>query len=232
MGTRPRTAADRIAPLAGLLGAGVMVGASLATAAAYTGSRGEPYNPLNHFVSELGERGVSDLAAVFNAGLVAGGAAFVVFMLGFARARGGVLGRAAGLAGIAAGLAGILVGLFPMDTLAVHRVAAGWFFLLGGATLALASLDIARRPSRRFPRGLAVLGAAAFAAFASFIPAFALDPLAAVDRFGPPDPRPDAWIVTTLEWAAIAGLLAWTAATATTWLGAAPGGARDGGMDA
>lgn len=232
MGARLRGAADRVAPLAGLLGSVATLGAVLITAVAYTGSRGQSYSPLNHLVSELGERGVSELAAVFNAGVVVGGAAFVVFMAGFALARGGALGRAAGLLGMAAGLCGILVGLFPMDTLAVHRVVAGWFFLLGCATLLLASLDIVLRPSARFPRRLAVLGALAFAAFAAFIPVFTLDPLAGVNGFGAPDPRPAAWTVSALEWAAIAGLLAWTAATAVTWLRAGPGRAPDAAIGA
>lgn len=229
VGARLRGAADRVAPLAGLLGSVATLGAVVITAVAYTGSRGQSYSPLNHLVSELGERGVSELAAVFNAGVVVGGAAFVVFMAGFALVRGGALGRAAGLLGMAAGLCGILVGLFPMDTLAVHRVVAGWFFLLGCATLLLASLDIVLRPSAWFPRRLAVLGTLAFAAFAAFIPVFTLE---GVDGFGAPDPRPSAWIVSALEWVAIAGLLAWTAATAVTWLRAGPGRAPDAAIGA
>ena len=57
-----------------------MTATSVVTALAYTGSKGQPYSPLNHWVSELGEVGVSELASVFNVGLIIGGLCFAVFM--------------------------------------------------------------------------------------------------------------------------------------------------------
>lgn len=50
----------------GLAGAALVAACSLAAALAYAGPDGEPYSLLNHFISELGEVGVSPLAWLFN----------------------------------------------------------------------------------------------------------------------------------------------------------------------
>ena len=55
------------------------------------GTQHEPFSPLNHWISELGEVGVSRLAAVFNVGLVVGGICYALFMLAFAATRRGLL---------------------------------------------------------------------------------------------------------------------------------------------
>ena len=207
----------RLAPAAGIAGAAVVALASLVTALAYRGTEGEPYSPLTHYVSELGERGVSHLADLFNAGLVFGGAAFLVFALGFAKARTGRLRLACGALGCLAGLFGMGVGLLPMNTLAAHAIAAAGFFNTGWMMVAAASVEVARRPDRRFPRRLAVVGAATVAVFLTFIEVFATDPLATANRFGAPDPRPGFWWVAALEWASVAALLAWVALASATW---------------
>jgi hypothetical protein len=51
----------RSGPSAGLLGVAVIAIAAFAAALTYSGHDGEPYSPLNHTVSELGERDVSSL---------------------------------------------------------------------------------------------------------------------------------------------------------------------------
>jgi len=213
-----RAALAHRAPIAAILGALAISLGSLIAAVAYTGSAGQSYDPRNHFVSELGERGVSELAIAFNLGVIVGGLGFAMFMLGLARVRTGRLRYGYGVVGVLAGVSGILVGVFPMDTLAQHRVAAAGFFNLGWIAIVLASVDIAVRPEPRFPRWLAALGAATVTAFLAFIYVFTTDPLASVNRFGPPDPRPDTWIVTILEWLVIIMLLGWTAAASVTWI--------------
>ena len=52
------------------------------TALSYRGKRQETYSPFNHFISELGEVGVSRQAWVFNAGLIASGILLLPFMIG------------------------------------------------------------------------------------------------------------------------------------------------------
>ena len=56
----------------------------LIAAAFYVGKQNETYSFLNHFISELGEKGVSPLANIFNGGLIVGGACISFFMLGLA----------------------------------------------------------------------------------------------------------------------------------------------------
>ena len=81
---------DRVVPaVAGVIGPIVVAGCTAATALAYRGRDGERYSPLNHWISELGEPGVSRRAAIFNAGAVAGGTCLAVFMASLARVRRG-----------------------------------------------------------------------------------------------------------------------------------------------
>ena len=105
----------RWGPALGLLGVGIVAVAALVTALAYSGIEGEPYGPLNHTVSELGERGVSELAALFNLGLLVGGVLVIGFMLSIALGSDSQAGRVFGVLGMLTGFAVILVGLFPVD---------------------------------------------------------------------------------------------------------------------
>ncbi len=65
--------AQRIGPGAGVLGAAAFAVSSLIAALVYSGTAGEGFSPLNHWVSELGEMSVSRLALLFNAGIFVGG---------------------------------------------------------------------------------------------------------------------------------------------------------------
>jgi hypothetical membrane protein len=127
----PATTLDRLAILSGFAGSLAVTAGSVLTALAYNGSNGESFSPLNHFVSELGELFVSDLAPVFNTSLIIGGVAFAVFMIGLASARAGRLRWVYGVLGVVAGAAGALVGVLPMNYLDQHAVVALTFFNLG-----------------------------------------------------------------------------------------------------
>lgn len=72
----------RLTHICGFLGSAIIVLGSLITAIPYRGKEGESYSILNHFISELGEVGVSRLAPVFNASLIAGGVVLLIFVLG------------------------------------------------------------------------------------------------------------------------------------------------------
>ena len=208
-----RTPLDRTAIWAGLLGSSVIALGSLIAALGYTGSKGQPYSPLNHFVSELGELAVSHLAPVFNAALIVGGVCFVLFMIGLAATRPGRLRYAYGLTGIIAGVGGALVGVFPMDYLTPHSLAALTFFILGLVTVLLASIDFVREPDRRFPRWLSAIGGATVAAFAVFLVILTGE----AGGLAHPEDRPDVWPLTIFEWLLIGGILAWVFLTASTW---------------
>lgn len=206
---------EKASALAGILGAAVIAIGSAVTAIAYTGSAGQRYSPVNHWISELGEPGVSELAAIFNIALVIGGICFVVFMTGLRLARTGRFAWLYGTIGAVAGVAGAYVGIFPMNQLQLHALAALAFFNLGWIAVGLASVDFVRRPDPRFPRWLAYLGALTVLAFVGFL-AVTL-PLVGGAGLGAPDPRPEIWIVTILEWAALIGILLWVLATGWTW---------------
>jgi hypothetical membrane protein len=210
------TLLDRLAPLAGMAGAAGIGGASLLAELAYRGARGEAYSPLSHYVSDLGEVGVSSLAPVFNIGLIVGGLCFATFILGLASARGGTGGMALGAAGGFAGLAGALVGVFPVNDIDRHTLATYAFFNLAWITVAIASADFILRPDRRFPDWLAVLGSVSVATFLSFILIYLASGAGPGAGLGG-SIQPAFSLSTTLEWAAIAGVLVWTFATGMAW---------------
>jgi hypothetical membrane protein len=211
------TALDRAAIWAGLFGATVIAVGSIITAIGYSGSDGESYSPFSHWVSELGETGVSGLAPIFNVSLMIGGVSFVVFMVGLAVTRTGWLRLAYGTLGVIAGLAGIGVGTFPMNQLDQHALAALTFFNLGWITVGLASIDFFIARDSRFPRWLSLIGALTVVAFIGFLVSLQTEGLVGEEALAPPDVRRAFWIVPILEWALIVGILAWVFLTAWAW---------------
>jgi hypothetical membrane protein len=206
---------QRVFAAVGIGGALVFLAASAITAAVYSGSEGEAYSPLNHWVSELGELGVSQLAPAFNAGVIISGTCLVIFMYGLATSRTAWLRIVYGAAGAIAGVAGALVGIFPMNNLAPHGLAALTFFDAGWIAVGLASIDFVRRPDARFPRWLAVIGALTVVVFLTFVASLASQLGNA--GLAAPAARPAVWIVPSLEWLVLIGILAWVCATGVTW---------------
>jgi hypothetical membrane protein len=208
----------RVAQVAAIVGVGALTVGSVVTAIVYTGSAGEPYSPLNHWVSELGELSVSRAAPLFNAGLVVGGLCFAVFVAGLAASVPGRSRFAWAVTGVIAGVAGALVGLFPMDDLRPHSVAALTFFCLGWLTVALASIDLARRRDPRFPRWLGGIGALATGFFVLFMASLFADTRTTGEVLAAPDARPDVWAASVLEWAVVLSIATWALATALAWM--------------
>jgi hypothetical membrane protein len=213
-------ARGRVAQVAAVVGVLALTVASVVTAFVYTGTNGEPYSPLDHWVSELGQTSVSQAAAVFNVGLVVGGICFALFVAGLAASLAGRLRYAWGTTGVVAGIAGAFVGVFPMDHLGPHSIAAMTFFVLGWLTVALASIDFVRRRDPRFPRWLAVIGALATVCFVLFMAALFTDPVVGDDALAAPRMRPDVWLAPILEWSVVVSVVGWTLATALAWIAA------------
>jgi hypothetical membrane protein len=192
----------------GLAAVGVLIFGAAATALAYRGTAGEPYSPLNHFISELGGVAVSRLAWAFNLGIVLGGVGLGAFVLILAQRLGGRFRAAFGVAGLAAGAFGALVGIFPMDYLLTHRIVSTLFFLTAWLIPAIFSVWLVSVPRSGFPRWLLVPGATAvavslafFAIYSGYHPA---------DPNGPILDRPAGfWGVAFFEWASLVGLLVW-----------------------
>ena len=209
---------DRQAALAGIVGGGVVAVGSIATAVAYRGADAEPFSPLNHFVSELGELAQSELAGLFNLSLIIGGVCFAVFMSGLSASRPELLRLLAGVVGVLAGIGGAFTGVFPMDHGAAHGLAASIFFNLGWIAVALASLDFVLHRDPRLSRGHAILGFVTVVAFIAFIREVANT--SALGRLVVPEARPDIWAVAALEWLTIVGIVGWVLSVSVSWLSA------------
>ena len=130
----------------GLVGTSLILLACLACAILYTGKAQERYSILNHFISELGEAGVSDRAKVFNYGLIAGGALLVPFVIGFGMVLSSVWAVLATIAGVWAAVSCILVGVFPMNNLEPHVKVATSYFRSGLVMVLLFGIAILVQP--------------------------------------------------------------------------------------
>jgi hypothetical membrane protein len=204
-------------PDLGLIGVAIALGASLLTAIAYSGPDGEPYSPINHTVSELGERGVSELAWFFNAALITGGILIALFMAGRLLATTDRSGRGFGLLGVVAGLSMALVGVFPVDLIEGHLVAA----MLAFVSILVAAIWFAVwvfHGSAPYPRALGWFAVWIIVATVAFlvVPGIVQPEYTFSMEFeADPPPRPDVWLAPILEWTVIAsawiwiGLLAW-----------------------
>jgi len=198
--------------LFGMAGSVVLLVCVIVPMAAYTGRMGERYSPLNHFISELGEVGVSRLAPMFNVGLIACGALYVPFVLGLGAALGGWWAAAGTLAGLVSAVSVAGVGVFPMSSFVPHYVAAMTFFRSGLATVLLVGIAIQRqrRDRRVIDRRANIAGIAAFLAFAAFLVVLQLQPggAAAFDAAALAA-RPAVWTSAVLEWLILAMMVAW-----------------------
>jgi hypothetical membrane protein len=195
----------------GLVGPILIIAGSLLTALAYTGVLGQRYSFLNHFISELGEVGVSEWAAIFNISLFVGGLCVTGFMLGAARLFGNWFGILFGLVGLATGISGSLVGIFPMPQEA-HGPVAMWFFRTALASSAMYAIYVVASRQDRFARWTSIPAASISIitfAFLFLVP------------FGDSDggdlmltsARPMVWASATLEWGVFVAVMAWVLAT-------------------
>ena len=200
------------AAFSGILGPGIISLGILISGLEYVGVEEQRYNPLNHFVSELGELGVSNLAAAFNIGLIIGGILNTVFMIYLAIQIEHWIRYPLGLLGFVASLSGALVGVFPMNFLEPHILVALTFFDLGMLVAFLYSFMFLFSRKHPFPRWLAIPGlvtAAAFAWFNNFPSEFDADVDFQEGMAGMLRNRPDFIPLALMEWVVILGILIW-----------------------
>ncbi len=201
---------EKITYITGLVGVAVVSMGSLVTAIVYSGREGEKYSVFNHFISELGEIGVSKLASVFNASLIVSGILFLVFMIGlglYIKSKAGYIITAIGAF---SAIACSLVGVFPMNHLAIHTKVALSFFYGMLITIILFTLFILFDRKNRISRWLclpAVLVSASLLAFI-IIPRvgmsqhlWTLDPSKIV--------RPAFWALPFFEWTVFFTIVFW-----------------------
>ena len=202
----------KITHLSGLVGSAIIMVCSLVTALGFEGRHGETYSFLNHFISELGEVGISRWAMVFNVGLFVGGLFLTVFMLGVAAYSGGWFGYVFGLVGSVSGISGALVGVFPMNRLELHSLVAMTFFNVGMVVAALFALYVLFLQRDRFPKWIAVPAIVTVACFFAFL--FLTEPVQPagevleLPKHAFAD-RAEIWISAVLEWSVFFSVLAW-----------------------
>lgn len=200
-------------PVFGVAGVAVASICSLITAIFYRGTAGETYSVLNHFISELGEVGVSPLAWLFNAGLIAGGLFFLPFAMGLGLVIPGWLSKVAMISGVVSALSLGAVGIFPMNNIDPHIQAAMMYFRSGLVTVFLFGLAIQLQKHSPITvhKWANLASIAAFLCYASFLffpnesvssDGSSLDVSLAVIR-------PEVWTIAILEWSVFFGTILW-----------------------
>lgn len=207
---------NKVAAIAGLAGALIVIVTCLIAAFAYTGDVGQSYSFFNHNISELGEIGVSDLAAVFNVGLMVGGLCLLVFVVALARLIGSLWFWVISVFGILAAVGIVLVGVFPVDpaqSLIYHTVAALMFFLSGLVYSLATAIFLLASKQEILPRWLSIpsfIVSLSFVAFL-FLPRLLYQDLNTEKYLaGPSGPdRPDFWLPSFLEWLILFTFITW-----------------------
>ncbi len=186
---------------------------ALVAALTYTGRAGERYSILNHYISELGEVGVSRFAWLFNAGMILGGLCFLFFVIGLGIALRSFWGWLGLAAGVVASLSCSLVGVFPMNNLQPHIWAAMTYFRSGLLTVLFFGIAILSQPAPARVHPLSNLaGLVALASYASFLITSTIvyrrKKVAALVTDDLPQ-RPRVWPLAVLEWAIFLSTVFW-----------------------
>lgn len=209
------------AKIFGLTGSSLIILGVIISSLVYRGKNGERYSLFNHFISELGEVGVSRAAWAFNGALILGGLLLVPFNIALGVRLGSILGWLGAAVGCVAVLGVTAVGLFPMNNLKPHTTAAFTYFRGGLLMTLFYGLAVLFQPAGapKIPYAVMILTFLALAAYAAFLAAIrpkgkpqgepdnSLDPLQ-----GPVRPR--FWLLPTLEWAILFTTMLWLFATA------------------
>jgi len=198
--------------LAGLLGCVLAVVGVWIASSAYRGKQGEPYSVLNHFISELGERGVSQRAWAFNWGLILCGFLLLPATINLGLILSGLWAKIGLVFGVITALSLSLVGVFSMDRLKPHGIAAVTFFRAGLLMVLFFTMAIAFQPqdNQIFPRTLALAGLPAILAFSTFLIMMGQvtktkdQPLEPLDQS-----RPRIWKMAVAEWAIFVTIIFW-----------------------
>jgi len=196
----------------GFIGPMIIILGSFLTAVVYKGKIGEGYSFLNHFISELGEVGISEWAVVFNVSLFIGGVCITGFMLGTARIFNNRFGLVFAVIGLVTGVSGSLVGIFPMNNLDTHIPVAMWFFRAALAVSAIFAIYVIASKQDKFSRWTSI--PAASISVITFIFLFVLEPVGTGENpLVLTVDRPDFWPNALLEWGIFFSIMIWVLAT-------------------
>ena len=200
----------------GLTGSLLIIFSMLVTGLAYRGKQGEHYSVFNHFISELGEVGVSRLSLLFNLGLIVGGLVLIPFLVGMGLALGNLWGKLALVVGIWTALSCAAVGIFPMNHIKSHYWVALSYFRSGLVTVLLFSIAVFAQSAEFeiIPKISNLAGLLSVLCYAAFL--FTTDTGKKKDEpkeeVLDPDSlpeRPRFWRTTILEWAVFFSTILW-----------------------
>jgi hypothetical membrane protein len=194
---------------------------SLAAGFAYCGKLGQRYSPLNHFISELGEIGVSRLAWAFNGGLILGGLLFIPESIGLGLLIPGVWSKLGMLAGCITALAVSLVGVFPMNNISPHIKAAMTNFRFGLVMVVCFSIAIGFPTQTAvlppLPRLFGLAGIPSILAYTYFLAYSKAMFASSTDALSPlSKERPRVWRLAASEWAIFVTTIPWFIAVAVS----------------
>ena len=157
--------------LAGTIGVIIALIGVIVPSLVYRGTKGQKYSFLNHYISELGEVGVSRFAWVFNLGMILSGACIVIASLTLGLIMKGFWAKAGLVTGVATGIALSMVGVFPMNQMKNHSTAAIAFFR-GGLLMVLFfsfAMGLQSGENPIVPRALGLVGLTPVLAFGVFL---------------------------------------------------------------
>lgn len=202
----------RAAGPAGVTGVAIILLGMAISGVNYHVDTGRTYSVLNHFVSELGEVGVSHSAWAFNVGLIVGGLGILVFAVGLALRIESWFRYLMLVLGIVTGGFGTLVGVFPTNIHRLHVLVANGFFYPGLITMTAFSLYTLVSRRHEFPRWIAIPGIVAAAGLFAFL---FIAPGQTTTWHSLQGERPAVWPLAALEWVAIGAVLVWVAVVAS-----------------
>lgn len=196
-----------------IIGASASVVGSLIAGFAYRGKEGETYSPLSHFISELGEVGVSSMAVAFNIGLMVSGVSLIFGSISLGLVLPGTLAKIGMITGIICSIGLFFVGVFPMNQMKPHIIAAMTYFRGGLLMMVFFTLAIGLQPEGGavLPEAYSLAGLPAIFSFAGFLVMTRKamkksneNPLSTENV-----KRPRVWPMAILEWAIFITIVFW-----------------------
>jgi len=186
----------------GIIGSVAMLIALLIPQLTYVGTKGESFSMVNHFVSELGELGVSSLAMVFNIGIIIGGFFFLFFMIGLGLYLDSKIAKISLILGVISSACAILVGFFPMNFEWPHYIAAISYFNITLFTAIVITVAIFVQKEQKISKKLCIVGACVIG-----INLFSFIFINPSDLGDFSTNRPDLLLMAIIEWAMVLSVL-------------------------
>ena len=166
----------------------------------------------SHFISELGERGISKRAWAFNWGLIFCGLLLLPATINLGLTIPSVWAKVGIVFGVITAISLSFVGVFSMDRLKPHGIAAVTFFRAGLLMVFFFSLGFAFQPRdyQVFPRWLALAGVPAVVAFSTFLVLMAKAHKIKDQPLNPQEwSRPRVWRMAIAEWSIFVTIVFW-----------------------